>query len=194
MAESYRLKVTCSLLASVLEDNVRRFNLNFDGLDVLSDVEVRSTDVDNPDSFEFDISKAPGMYILTMLNVIDSISSTTLLLQDILISNNAGVDFLPLSLNRRNSNGTDIIDPTDTPHPKWIKIIKPNTTFVFNIELPSAEDFSKRYDAKTVAEKIALCDRYIAENRARLNTPEGASDINYSKLIQTKAMWEKFLD
>ena len=194
MAESYRLKVTCSLLANVLEDNVRRLTLNFDGLDVLSDVEVRSTDVDNPDSFEFDISKAPGMYILTMINLIDSISSTTLLLKDIWISNNQGVDFFPLTLHRSNSNGTLIIDPRGTPHPKWLKIIKPNTTFVFNIELPSEEDFSKRYDAKTVAEKIELCDRYIAENRARLNTPGGASDINYSKLTLSKAMWEKFLD
>jgi len=194
MAESYRLKVTCSLLANVLEDNVRRFTLNFDGLDVLSDVEVRSTDVDNPDSFEFDISKAPGMYILTMLNVIDSISSTTLLLQDIWISNNAGVDFFPLSLHRSNSNGTKIIVPEGSPHPKWLKIIKPNTTFVFNIELPSAEDFSKRYDAKTVAEQIALCDQRIAENRALLNTLEGASELTYYRLLATKTMWEKFLD
>ena len=194
MANSYRLRLTFSLTDSAFEYNVRRITVNFDGESVLTNIEVRSTDRDAPDSYEFELSKDPGMYIMTLINMIDSVGPTIVLLQDILISNDKGVNFYPLSLSRGNSDGTLIIDPTDTPHPKWIKNIKPNTTFVFNIELPIEEDFSKRYDAKTVAEKIALCDRYIAENRARLNTPGGASDINYSKLIQTKAMWDKFLD
>lgn len=194
MANLYQVKLTCSLLNSVLQDNVKRLNVNFDGIDVLTDAEVRSTDKDAPDSFEFEVSKNPGMYLMTMFCQTESIGATIILLQDIYVSNNDGADFYPLSISRGNSDGTVIIDPSDTPHPRWIKSIKPNTRYVFNIELSNEEEFSSRYDAKTVAEKIALCDRYIAENRARLATPMGASDLTYHRLTATKAMWEKFLD